>query len=121
MNDLRILRVKIVERITKLIGPTRDFILRKRGIARGKHLKEILARDELHYQKLSIAFIEMIADSGQCLMMKPRQEASFALELFAKSLVNKKGFLQRDHSIQPLINGLVHGAHSALSELAHNA
>jgi hypothetical protein len=63
----------------------------------------------------------MIADAGQCLMMKPGQQARFALELLAKFLVNKKRFLQRDHSIQPLINSFVHGAHSALSQLADDA
>jgi len=47
-----------------------------------------------------------------------RRKPRFALELFAKFLVNKKRFLQRDHSIQPLINSFVHGAHSALSQLA---
>ena len=121
MNNLRVLRVQIIERVTKLIAPARHFFLRKRRITRIEHFEEIFARDELHYQKLSITFVEMIADAGQCLMMKPSQQPRFALELFAKPLVNKEGFLQRDHSIKPLIDGLVHGAHSALSKLTQNA
>ena len=121
MNDLRILRVQIIERVTKLICPARDFVLRERAAPSGEHLKEIHARNELHHQKLAVAFVEMIADPGQRLMMKPRQKARFALELFAKFLFNKKRFLQSDHGIKPLIDGLVHGAHPALPQLAHDA
>src|SRR5256885_17238761 len=117
MNDLWILRMQIIESVTKLVGPAGNFILWERGAARGEHHKEIHARNELHYQKLSIAFVEMIADPRQSLMMKPGQEARFALELFAKFLFNKKSLLQRDDGIKPLIDGLVHGAHPALPQL----
>src|SRR5258706_12275903 len=107
MNYLRVLGVKIIERITKLIAPARDFILWKRSIARVEHLKEIFARNVLHHQKLAIAFVEMIADAGQRLMMKPGQQPRFALEWFAKFLVTKKRFLQHDSRIQPPSNSLV--------------
>ena len=121
MNYLRILRVQIIERVAKLIGPANNFILRKRSVAGGQHLRQILARDVLHYEKLSVALVEMIADARQRRMVHPRQQPRFPLELLAQFLFRKKGLLQRDRRVQSLINCLVHGAHAALSELAHDA
>ena len=121
MDNFRILRVQIVERIAKLISPEEHFSLRKGALTCGQHCKKVFARNVLHHEKLTIAFVEMIADARQRLMMQTRQQTRLALELFAQPLFGKKCFFQRDSRIEPLVDRFVHRTHSALSKLTNNA
>ena len=121
MDNLRILGVQIVECVTKLIGPTQHFILRKRRVAMRLHFRQVLSRDVLHHQELTIAFVEMVADARQRRVMQPRQQTRLALELLAQLLIGKKRFFQRHRRIKPLVHGLVNRAHAALSKLPNDA
>ena len=89
MNNLRILRVQVVERVAKLIGP-RQNLLAGNGPAPRHHLEQIFARDVLHHQKLAFAFSEMIANARQRRMMKSRQQSRLSLELFPQTFVGKQ-------------------------------
>src|SRR5207245_2166308 len=115
MNNLRLLRVQVIERVAKLIRPTQHFVLRESPLAARLHLKQILARDKLHHQKLAVVFCEMVADARQRLMMKPRKQARLALELLAQSLVSKERFFKSYDGIKPLIDRFVDRAHAALA------
>src|SRR5690348_7899495 len=121
MNDLRILRVQVVERVEQLIGPGQDLIRRKRSALAVHHFRQVVAGDELHHEKLPVALREMIADARQRRMMQTSEQSRLALELFAQTLVRKQRLLQRYSRIETLIDGLVNGAHATLTELAHDA
>ncbi len=112
--------MQIIERVTKLIGPTQHFRLRKRTVLLRQHHREIFPADVLHYQELPVTFIKVIADARQRLMVHARQQAGFSLELFAKFFVSEEGFLQRYGSVETLVYRLVHGSHPTLAELANN-
>src|SRR5207253_10526135 len=101
--------------------PPQHFLLRKRSSALNEHCRKVVARDVLQHEKLSISYAEMDADARQRLMMEPGQQTRFALELFAQFLVRKERFFQGDGGIEPLVQRFVHGAHTALAELANNA
>ena len=85
------------------------------------HFRQVFSGDVLHHQELTIAFVEMVADARQRLVMQPRQQTCLALELLAQFLVGKKRFFQRNRRIKPLVDGLVNRAHAALSELSNDA
>src|SRR5437016_3312437 len=121
MNDLRILRVQIVEGIAQLIAPTQHLFLRKRTVAAREHFVKVFAGDVLHHQKLSVAFVEMIAYPRQRLMMHPRQQTRFAFELLAQLLIGEKRLFQGDDSIEPLVQRFIHRAHAALAKLANDS
>src|SRR5213079_636106 len=114
MNDLRLLGVQIIECIAKLIGPARNLSFRKRRSARSQHFRKVLTGDVLHDEKLTVAFVEVIAYAWPCRMMHPRQQSRLAFELFAQLLFRKEGFLEGDSRIQTLVNRLVYRAHAAL-------
>jgi hypothetical protein len=65
MNDLRILRVQVIERITKLVRPPQDIALGKRTLTARLHFKQILAGNVLHHQELAFAFGKVVADTRQ--------------------------------------------------------
>src|ERR1044072_289669 len=121
MNDLRFLRMQIIESITKLIGPTENIVRREGAVAAFLHFEQVFAGNKLHHQKLAIAFIEMIAHSRQSLMVQTGEQARLTLKLFSQSFVSEQGLFESDHCIQSLIKRLVNCAHTALPELAHDA
>jgi hypothetical protein len=121
MDDLRILGMEIVERVAELIGPTDNLIFRKRTVSFGEHRGQIFASDVLHDQELSFGFVEVIADSRQGLMMKPRQQASFTFELLAQLFVGEERFFEGYDGVKAFVDGLVNRTHSALPKLADNA
>ncbi len=63
MNYLRILCVKIIERVEELISPRQNLIGRKRASLAGHHLRQVIAGNELHYEKLPVVFRKMVADA----------------------------------------------------------
>ena len=121
MNYLRLLRVKIVERIEQLIRPRQNLIRRKRTSFTSHHLREIIAWDKLHYEELAIAFRKMVAHARQRGMVQTCKKSRLTLELFAQAFVGKQCFLQRNGGIETLIDRLVDSTHTALSELSHDA
>ena len=121
MNDLRILRVQIVEGIAQLIAPTQHLCLRKRTVTTREHFVKVLARDVLHHQKLPVTFVEVIAHSRQRRMVHPRQQTRFAFELLAQLLIGEKRLFQSDDGIQPLVYRFINRAHAALAKLANDS
>ena len=121
MNDLRILRVQIVERIAQLIAPAQHLFLRKGTVAARQHFVKVFARNVLHHQKLPVAFVEMIAYPRQRRMMHPRQQTRLAFELLAQLLIGEQRLFQRDDSIEPLVKRLINRAHAALPKLANDS
>jgi hypothetical protein len=85
------------------------------------HLRQIVAGNVLHYQKLAIAFPKVIAHAWQSWMMHARQQARFALKLASQALIGKQRFLQRDGRVEPLVNSFVNSAHATLAELLNYA
>src|SRR5437762_5778458 len=73
--------MQIIECVTKLIGPTQDYVRRKRCLLRVKHLSQIFAGDVLHDEKLARIFCEMVAHSRQRRMMQAGEQPGFAFEL----------------------------------------
>ena len=67
MNDRNRLIVEEIQRIEKLIGPFQDAIDRKDRAA-FDHVREVLARNIFHDEKLPVLFKKMIADARQCRM-----------------------------------------------------
>src|ERR1051325_5588666 len=120
MDDLRILCVQVVERIEQLISPRQNLIHRKRTAFTIHHLRQVVAGDELHDEKLSVAFGKMVADARQCGMMQTSEEPRLALELFTQAFFRKERLFQRYRRVEALIDRLVNGAHASLAELAHN-
>ena len=83
MNDLRILGVQIIERIEKLIGP-RQYLIRRKGAAFARyHLGQIIARNKLHYEKLTVAFGKVVAHTRQGGMVHARQQPCLPLKLLS--------------------------------------
>src|SRR6185503_10945241 len=121
MNYLRILRVKIVERIEQLIGPGQNLIGGKRASFTSHHLRQIVAGNKLHHEELAVAFRKMVTHARQRGMMQTSEQTRFAFELFAQPFVGKQGFFQRNGRIETLIDRLVDSAHAALSELPNDA
>ena len=121
MDDLRILRVEVIERVEQLIRPGQDLIRRKRSALARHLLREIIARDELHDEKLTVALGKMVADSRKRGMMQPRQESCLTFKLLAQTFIGKQRLFQRHCRIESLIDGLVNCAHSALPELTDDA
>src|ERR1044072_2036644 len=121
MNYLRILRVQVIERIEQLIRPRQNLVCRKRASFASHHLRQIIAGDELHHEKLSIAFRKMVADTRQCRMMKTREESCFTFELLPQALLSKQRLFERDCSIKTLVDSLVNRTHTALPKLAYDA
>ena len=104
MDDLRILRVQVVERVEQLIRPRQNLIRRKRTALARHHLRQIVAGDELHHEKLAVAFGKMVADARQCGMMQASQQSRLAFELLAQTLVGKQRLFQRHCGIETLID-----------------
>src|SRR5215510_287423 len=107
MNDLRILCVKIIERVEQLIRPRQNLVRGKRSSLASHHLRQIVAGDVLHHKKLPVSFRKMVADTRQRGMMQTSEEARLAFELFAQPFLRKKRLFQRDNGVQTLIDGLV--------------
>ena len=121
MNDLRILRVEVVERIEQLIRPRQNLVDGKWTSFAIHHLRQIIAGDELHHEKLSITFREMVADTRQCRMMQAREESGLAFKLLSQAFLGKQRLFQRDRGVETLIDGLVNRTHPALPKLAYDA
>src|SRR5215216_773487 len=120
MDDLRILRVQVVERVEQLIRPRQNLVRGKWTSFAIHHLRQIIAGDELHHEKLAIAFGKMVADARQCGMMQASEEPRLTLELFAQAFFGKKRLFQRHGGIEALINRFVDSAHTALPKLAYD-
>src|ERR1043166_1360051 len=69
MDNWRVLRVQIIERVEQLISPGQNLVGRKRSLFAGRHLRQVLAGNELHHEKLSVAFREVVANPRECRMM----------------------------------------------------
>src|SRR5687768_4319018 len=69
MDDLWILRVQVVERVEQLIRPGQHLIRRKRSALAHHLLRQIVARNELHDEKLTVVLGKVVADTRQCGMM----------------------------------------------------
>ena len=54
-------------------------------------------------------------------MMKACKQSRLTLELLAQAFIGKERFFQGNRGIEALIDGLVDGAHTALSKLANDA
>src|SRR5687768_15983289 len=120
MDYLRILRVKVVKRIEQLIGPGQNLIAGERTSFASHHLRQIIAGDKLHHEKLSIAFRKMVAYTRQSRMMQTSEKPRLAFELLAQTFIGKQRLFQSDGGIETLIDGLVNCAHTALPELAND-
>src|ERR1043165_5819552 len=90
MDDLRILRVEIVERVKQLVRPGQHLIDGKWSPSPRHHLRQIIAGDKLHYEKLAISFGKMVTHARQRRMMQTREQTCLALELFAQTFVGKQ-------------------------------
>src|SRR5688500_14467686 len=119
MDYLRILRVKVVERIKQLIGPGQNLIAGERTSFASHHLRQIIAGDKLHHEKLSVAFRKMVAHTRQCRMVQTSQKPRLAFELLSQTFIGKQRLFQGDGGIETLIDCLVDCAHTALPELAN--
>jgi hypothetical protein len=82
---------------------------------------EIFAGDELHHQKLTLPFTEVIANSRQCGVVHARQQPRFSLKLLPQPLIGKERLLQRHSGIKALVNRLVNRTHSALTKLSNDS
>src|SRR5690242_271714 len=120
MNDLRFLCVQIIERVEQLIRPRQHLVGGKRTSFTRHHLRQVVAGDVLHHEKLPVGFGKMVADARQRGMMQTCEQPRFAFELFAQTFVGKERLFQRDGGIETLIDGFIDGAHAALAELAHD-
>src|ERR1044071_7336767 len=121
MNDLRILRVQVIKRIEQLIRPRQNLIRRKRAPLASHHLRQIVAGDELHHEKLSIAFRKMVADTRQRRMMQTSEQPCFTFELLPQALLGKQRLFERDCCIETLVDSLINRTHPALPKLANDA
>src|SRR5205085_8482180 len=93
---------------------------RKRASFARHHLREIVARDELHHEKLAVTFREMVTDTRQRRMMQACEQTRLALELFSQALLGKQRLFQSHSRVEPLIDCFVNGTHTTLPELAHD-
>src|ERR1043165_4526190 len=121
MNYLRILRVQVIERVEQLIGPGQNLVFRKRASLAIHHLRQIVAGDELHHEKLPVVFRKMVAYTRQRRMMQAREESCFTFELLPQTFLGKQRLLQRDSGVETLVDGLVNRTHAALPKLANDA
>src|SRR6266446_3710176 len=117
MNDLRVLRMQIIERIQQLISPQQYLTLRKGPAPARYHLREIIAGYKLHDEKRAFTLGKVIANARQRRMMQTGEQTCFALELFAQSFLSKQCLFQRYRCIQSLIDGFINRAHPALPKL----
>ena len=88
MNDLPIALVQINQRIQQLIGPGDDLVAGKCRRLLRKYLRQIRSGNELHHQKSSTGFGEVVADARQARMMQLGQQTGFLLKLAAQTNVN---------------------------------
>src|SRR6185369_15966508 len=90
VNDLRILCMQIVERVQQLVRPCQNLIGRKWSSFASHHLRQIVTGDELHHEKLAVAFGKMVADARQRRMMQTRQKSGLSFKLLSQTLVRKQ-------------------------------
>ena len=120
VNNLRILRMQVVERVQKLIRPGQYLIGRKGALLDCQHMGKIFAGDELHHQKLTLTFSEVIANTRQRGMVHARKQPCFSLKLLPQTLISKERLLQCHSGIKTFVNRLVNRAHSPLTELPYD-
>src|ERR1051325_1764519 len=65
VNNRRLLRVQIVERIEQLVGPLHHVVQGKRAALLLEHLFQVRAGDKLHDEKLPGPFREVVDHAGQ--------------------------------------------------------
>src|SRR5215213_4951909 len=121
MDDLRLLGMEVVERIEQLISPRQNLVCRKRPAFARHHLRQVIAGDKLHDEKLAVGFGKMVADAWQRRMMQASEQTGLALELLSQAFIRKKRLFQRHGRIETLVDRLVNRAHAALPELAPDA
>src|SRR3989442_6706127 len=120
VNDLRVLRMQIIERIKQLVRRGKDLIRRKRSAPLSANRRQIVSCDVLHHEKLSVTFRKVVTNARERRMMQTGQQTCFPFKLLSQLFLCKQSFLQRDGGIQSLINGLVDCAHAALSKQSHD-
>jgi hypothetical protein len=92
------------------------------------HLAEILALDEVHYQVLSIPFVEGVGDLGQVGMIQSGQGGCFSMELVTRLRqgiwrgirVRTHFFDRADAALQAEVIRPVHRTHAALADDRHD-
>jgi hypothetical protein len=92
-----------------------------RGNATGccaRILGQVRSGNELHHQKSSAGFAEVVADARQAGMMQLRQQTGFLLKLSPQTIVSRKSLFESYRRFQPLIDRFVDGAHAAGSQFS---
>src|SRR5688500_19547936 len=112
MNDRRLMRMQIRERVKQLVRPKHHPTQRERLLCRLEAFRKIVARDMFHDEVLLFALAEMVANLRQNRMTHSRENSSLAFERIAQHLVTReKSTLQRHRAPKPLIHRHVKPTH----------
>ncbi len=122
VDDGRLVRVQVVERVEQLVGPAQR-VRRREGAAFAllEQLREVGALDELHDEELAGLFDEVVAHFRQRGVAQVVQEVRLALEGFAQGGVVEEGLLDGDRAAEALVGGDEDGAHAAVADLSGHA
>jgi hypothetical protein len=112
--------MQVIKRIKQLVAPRQNLVGRKRPLLLRHHLREVLAVDKLHHEKLPLTLCEMIADARQGWMVHSGQQPGLSLKLLSQSFIFKQSLFKRYVGIEALVDGFVNGPHAALPKQAND-
>src|SRR5262245_28460003 len=116
--------MKIFQCVEQLVCPKQDLRGQEHPLAArpafGKELLQVLTRDILHDQKLSVANGKIIHDYRQSRVPQPVEQSSFLRKSLAELIVTVKGLFQCHSTAEFSICRLVDRSHTALSQQSHD-
>ncbi len=117
VNDRRILRVQVCQRIEELVGPFENLVGVNRLPRALHHGREVVARNVLHDEESPFPLDEVVHDDRDSTVSEPVEDRGLALErLLEPSSVDDR-LLDGNLAAECLINGKVDRAHSTLPEV----
>src|SRR5581483_1650154 len=92
MHNGRLMRMHILKRVEQMVSPAQHVVNRKRRvIALLQQFRQILARNELHHQKLPLAFGKVVGDVRERRVTQAVKQAGLALERLAENRIFEEG------------------------------
>src|SRR5262245_25703312 len=117
-----VLSMQVFEYPQKIMGPAQDLRLGEWFAAQIQEFSEVIARNELHDEKVAIQLAEKIHHLGQSLVTQVGEQRGFAFKGLARFAVTCGGGLfQRNDAVDALVHGFIDSTHAAVAELAHDA
>src|SRR6266508_1574448 len=114
--------VEIFQQTQQFVSPAQNLRFWKGTAAQFEQLREIVARNELHNEKIGFVFTEVVNYLWQTRITQVRKESRFTLEgPFGLGVLRGKHFFQCNKAIRPLVQSFVDSAHATVPQLADDA